>query len=238
MATIVDAAEQHPRKFGHLIDEMDRTGKTSRPYRELLRLKDEQRILRLRPITGRFATIIVDSPWEYDQSLAGRARPPYATMTQDELLALPVQKWADDNCHLYCWATNATMRPALELVAAWGFQQKTILTWVKNCWGLGTYFRNQTEHVIFAIRGQRGTRSDSLSTVFYAPQQADSVKPEKFYNLVRRASFPPYGEAFQRKARPDFVNLYAPRNKNEDTARVIQSGGLHPNRPEIAAAPQ
>ena len=238
MMAIVDAAEQHPRKFGRLIDEMDRTRKTSRPYRELLRLKDEQRIRKLRPVPGKFATLIVDCPWEYDQSLAGRARPPYATMTQDELLALPIQKWAADECHLYCWATNATMRPALELVAAWGFEQKTILTWVKNCWGLGAYFRNQSEHVIFAIRGTRGTRSDSLSTVFYAPQQADSEKPDEFYNLVRRASFPPYGEAFQRATRPGFVNLYVPRDKAGHAAGAIQSGGLHPSRPEIAAGPQ
>ncbi len=217
MIAIVDAAEQHPRKFGHLIDEMDRTRKTSRPYRELLRLKDEQRIRKLRPVPGKFVTLIIDCPWEYSQSLAGRARPPYATMTQEQLLTLPVRQWAADECHLYCWATNATMQPALELVAAWGFQQKTILTWVKNCWGLGQYFRNQTEHVIFATRGNLNTRSDALSTVFYAPQRRDSQKPEEFFDLVRRASFGPYGEAFQRTPR----DLYAARSEVEEAGRVI-----------------
>jgi len=89
MMTIVEAAEKHPRKFGHLKEEMDRTGKASRPYRELLRIKDEQRVLRLRPISGKFRTLIVDCPWEYEQPLQGRARPDYATMTQEQLLALP-----------------------------------------------------------------------------------------------------------------------------------------------------
>jgi N6-adenosine-specific RNA methylase IME4 len=238
MITIVEAAERHPRKFGHLKEEMDRTGKASRPYRELLRLKDEQRVLKLKPIQGKFRTLIVDCPWEYEQPLQGRARPDYATMTQEELLALPVEQWAEDKCHLYLWATNVTMPRAVELVRAYGFQHKTILTWVKSAWGLGTYFRSQTEHVIFAIRGNMNTRSDSLSTVFYAPLGRDSEKPEQFYDLVRRASFPPYGEAFQRTPRPDFVNLYAPRNKTEDTARVISLGGLHPSRHKIAAAPQ
>ncbi len=148
------------------------------------------------------------SRWAYEQAVAGRTKPDYATMTQDELLALPVPEWAEDESHLYLWATNATMPRAFELVEAYGFQHKTILTWVKNGWGLGQYFRNQTEHVIFATRKNFNTRFDSLSTVFYAPMGRDSEKPEEFYDLVRRASFPPYGEAFQRTARPDFVNLY------------------------------
>jgi N6-adenosine-specific RNA methylase IME4 len=160
MMAIVEAAEKHPRKFGHLKDEMDRKGKTS-------------------------------------------------------------QQWAEDNCHLYCWATNSTMKEALELVDAWGFRQRSILTWAKDRWGLGTYFRNQTEHVIFAIRGSLNTRSDGLSTVFYAPQGRDSEKPEEFYSLVRRASLPSYGEAFQKKTRPDFVNLYAASNEAQDRAQVI-----------------
>jgi N6-adenosine-specific RNA methylase IME4 len=200
---------------------MDRTGKTSQPYRKLLRLKDEQRVLKLQPVSGKFRALILDPPWKYDQPLAGRQRPHYATMSQQELLALPVQQWAEDKCHLYLWTTNAMMQPALELVAAWGFQQKTILTWVKDRWGLGTYFRNQTEHVIFAIRGNLNTRSDSLSTVFYAPQRRDSEKPNEFYDLVRQASFGPYGEAFQRTTRPDFVNLYAPKVEAAEAGRVV-----------------
>ena len=221
MMAVVEAAEQRPRKFGHLKEEMDRTGKATRPHRELLRLKDEKRVLRLKPISGRFSTLIVDPPWEYRQSLAGRAFPPYATLTQQQLLNLPIAQWAEDKCHLYCWATNATLPEAFELIVGWGFHHKTVLTWVKNAWGLGTYFRNQTEHVIFATRGNLNTRSDALSTVFYAPQQKDSEKPDEFFDLVRRASFPPYGEAFQRKARPDFVNLYAPNKERKDDGRVI-----------------
>ena len=130
-------------------------------------------------------------------------------MTHEELLALPVGGWAEDDAHLYLWTTNNFMTRAVELMARWGFQHKTVLTWVKPRWGLGSYFRNSTEHVLFGVRGELRTRSDSIATHFEAPIGAHSEKPERFYEIVRAASYGPYGEAFQRDARPDFVNLYA-----------------------------
>jgi N6-adenosine-specific RNA methylase IME4 len=187
---------------------MDRTGRVSAPFREFLKLRDEQRVSKLKPALRKYRTLVIDPPWKYKDSVAGRTKPPYATMSQDELLGLPVTNWAEGNCHLYLWATNARIKEALELVAAWGFEQKTILTWHKDKWGLGLYFRNQTEHVIFCVKGKLATRSNSLSTVFHGPLGDDSEKPDEFYDLVRRASFPPFGEAFQRKPRPGFVNLF------------------------------
>jgi hypothetical protein len=62
MMAIVEAAEKHPRKSGNLKDEMDRKGKTSRPYRVVLRLKDQERILRLHPVAAKFRTLIIDPP--------------------------------------------------------------------------------------------------------------------------------------------------------------------------------
>jgi N6-adenosine-specific RNA methylase IME4 len=100
-------------------------------------------------------------------------------------------------------------------MARWGFAHKTILTWIKPRWGLGSYFRNQTEHVLFGIRGALGTRSDSISTLFEAPVGEHSEKPERFYEIVRAASYSPYGEAFQRQARPDFANLFVRRQALE-----------------------
>ena len=144
MMDIVDAAEKYPRKFGRLRDEMDRTSKVRRPYLELLRLKDEQRIRKLKPRTGKFRTLILDCPWR----IAGTERPryeilraPYATMSHEELLSLPIAEWAEDDCHLYCWTTNTKMGEALELVKSWGFEQKSILTWVKPSFSLGDFFR-------------------------------------------------------------------------------------------------
>jgi N6-adenosine-specific RNA methylase IME4 len=181
----------------------------SRESRLIMRAKDEARVKALTLAPGRWRTLVVDPPWDYEWlSLAGRATPGYATMSQEELLALPVESWADDDAHLYLWTTNNFIARAVALMAAWGFQHKTVLTWVKPRWGLGSYFRNSTEHVLFGVRGELRTRSDSIATHFEAPVGEHSEKPEVFYDLVRAASFPPFGEAFQRLARPDFRNVY------------------------------
>lgn len=172
--------------------------------------QDERRIRDLVPIDGKFRALIIDPPWDYEWlSLAGRAAPGYATMTHEQLQELDVAAWAEPDCHLYLWTTNNFLTRAVELMATWGFQHKTVLTWVKPRWGLGSYFRNSTEHVLFGVRGELRTRSDSIATHFEAPVGEHSEKPERFYEIVRAASHPPFGEAFQRIRRPDFANLFA-----------------------------
>jgi N6-adenosine-specific RNA methylase IME4 len=167
--------------------------------------KDEQRIQSISPINGKFRTIVIDPPWDYEWlSLAGRAAPGYATMSHEQLLGLDVAQWAEDNCHIYLWTTNNFVSRGPELMAKWGFQHKTVLTWVKPKFGLGSYFRNSTEHVLFGVRGELRTRSDSIATHFEAPLGEHSEKPEEFYDIVRKASYEPYGEVFQRTARCTF----------------------------------
>jgi ParB/RepB/Spo0J family partition protein len=212
---VVEAAERNPAVFGPLVVEMDRTGKISAAHREIRRKQDEERILGLAPVVAKCHTLIVDPPWKYDMDFVGRGRPDYACMTQAQLLALPVESWAEENCHLYLWTTNAMFPAANELRAKWGFRHNTVLTWAKPKYGLGTHFRGQTEHVIFGIRGSLAARRNDISTLFEAPVGKHSAKPERFYQIVRAASYPPYGEAFQRTARPDFKNLFAQREAAE-----------------------
>jgi N6-adenosine-specific RNA methylase IME4 len=208
IAAVMDAAKADPQKFGHLPAEMDRTGKVNAAHRELRRTVDEARILGLAPVAARFKTLIIDPPWRYDADFLGRGKPDYGTMSHEQLLALSVPSWAEENCHLYLWTTNAMFPAAIELMAKWGFRHNTVLTWAKPHYGLGTHFRGQTEHVIFGIRGTLATRCNSISTLFEAPVGKRSEKPEKFYEIVRAASYPPYGEAFQRERRPGLVNLF------------------------------
>ena len=111
----------------------------------------------------------------------------------------------------------------------WGFQHRTKLTWIKPPpFGLGSYFRNSTEDVLFATFGDTTTRpaAASISTHFEAPRGEHSEKPDRFYQIVRAASYPSYGEANQRAARPDFANLFqrvgqAPITTPEQLARLI-----------------
>lgn len=180
--------------------------------RILMHERDAARIAELEPIEGKFRALVIDPPWDYEGlSIAGRAAPLYATMTQEELLDLDVAGWAEDDCHLYLWTTNNFITRAVALMRAWGFAHKTVLTWKKPRWGLGSYFRNSTEHVLFGVRGELRTRSDSIATHFEAPLGEHSEKPEAFYEIVRAASHGPYGEIFQRDERPDFANVFRVR---------------------------
>jgi N6-adenosine-specific RNA methylase IME4 len=186
-------------------------GKVNGLLRKMSRAKDEARILSLVPVPGKYSTLVIDPPWDYDFAFVERAAPDYATMTLDALHSLDVGQWAGDDCALYLWTTNAFMMHAGELMAHWGFGLKTIITWVKPHIGLGRYFRNTTEHILFGTRGNvAGIRRADIPTHFEAPTTGHSKKPEKFYDIVRAASYPEYGEIFQRDERPDFKNLYQP----------------------------
>lgn len=177
---------------------------------------DEQRILSLKPVVGKYRTLVLDPAWDYDWlSIAGRAKPGYAMQSHEQLLALDVKAWAEEEIgtHLYLWTTNNFLTKACELVAHWGFQHRTVLTWIKPPpFGLGSYFRNSTEHALFATLGETTTRhaAASIPTHFEAPRGEHSEKPERFYEIVRAASYPPFGEGNQREPRPDFENLFQP----------------------------
>jgi N6-adenosine-specific RNA methylase IME4 len=188
---------------------------------KILRLQrvgeDEQRVLNLVPVKGKFRTIIIDPAWDYDWlSIGARAKPGYAMQTIESLRALDIRAWADEEtgCHLYCWTTNNFAYEAMKLVDHWGFQHRTILTWVKPPpFGLGSYYRNSTEQALFATLGATTTRpaAASIATHFEAARGEHSEKPEVFYKIVRAASYPPYGEANQREPRAGFTNLFEER---------------------------
>ena len=205
-----EAARADPDRFGHLVAMMDKAGGPDPARKELDRILDEHRVLSLLPVDGRFRTLVVDPPWSEDNISRGAGHD-YATMALEDIRAVPIESWAEPNCHLYLWATNNTLGLAFGLIESWGFAYKTVHTWTKPTIGLGRYFRNSTEHVLFAVRGELRTLrpARSVRTDHDWPVGANSEKPEGFYDLVRACSFPPYGEAFQRLARPDFQNLYA-----------------------------
>jgi len=210
---VTKAAKDNPEKFGDLVEMMD-DGKVNAAFRMMRQRSDEARVLALEPVAGRFKTLVIDPPWDYEWlSLAGRAAPGYATMSHDELMQMDIDQWVDPEfCHMYLWVTNNFLTRGVELMREWGFNHKTVLTWVKPRIGLGSYFRNSTEHVLFGTRGDQSTRRSDIPTHFEAPVGKHSEKPEAFYEIVRAASYPSdgkFGEIFQREERPDFKNLYA-----------------------------
>lgn len=202
---VVEAAERKPSRYGALVAEMDRTRRIDGVYRKFRQWQDEEKRLAIKPLNGKFRTLVIDPPWSYAFGCPERSKPVYSTMSQEELLALPVKDWADENAHLYLWTTNLSMGDALELMEAWGFRFVTILTWIKPSLGLGTYFRNTTEHLLFGVRGRLLIRARNLGTHFAAPKSHHSAKPDASYQMVERASYPPYLEVFARRQRPGWT---------------------------------
>jgi len=165
----------------------------------------------LAEVDARFATIVIDPPWDWgdegDVDQMGRARPDYATMPYEKLLALPVADKADTDCHLYLWITNRSLPKGFALLESWGFRYITCLTWIKPSFGLGNYFRGQSEQILFGVKGSQPLKRKDAGTVFSAPRgpQGHSSKPVEFYDFVESCSPGPYLEMFSRTARNDWT---------------------------------
>lgn len=147
-----------------------------------------------------YTTIVIDPPWRYDNTITrGAAEDHYPTMTLTELAELHIPAAA--NAHMYLWVTNSFIRAGFDLLEAWGFMYKTTLTWCKPQIGMGNYFRNNTEHVLFAVRGTLRTQQNNIGTWFKADRRRHSAKPESFYDLVESTSPGPWLEMFARRRR-------------------------------------
>jgi len=159
---------------------------------------------------AKFSTIVIDPPWDWgdegDNDQLGRAKADYATMSFSQLMDLPVEPLADDDCHLYLWITNRSLPKGFSLIEKWGFRYVTALTWVKPHFGMGNYFRGQTEHVLFGVRGSQPLKRKDVGTVFSASRgpNGHSSKPVEFYDLVESCSPGPYLEMFSRSDRQDW----------------------------------
>jgi len=167
----------------------------------------------------RYRTIVADPPWRYTKTpteatgSGASAEHKYPTMTTDAMAEIPVAGWAEDDAHLYVWVTNPILteqRPsttgslnAPALIRAWGFEPKTVLTWHKTGPpGMGFYWRGNTEHIIFAVRGNLPIGASSrIRNIFQSPRGRHSAKPEAFLDLVEQVSPGPYLELFARRNR-------------------------------------
>jgi N6-adenosine-specific RNA methylase IME4 len=164
----------------------------------------------------RFRTIVADPPWQF-QNRTGKIAPEhkrlsrYSTMSLSEIMALPVEQVASESAHLYLWAPNALVPEGLRVMEAWGFQYKTNIIWHKirkdggpDGRGVGFYFRNVTELVLFGVRGKhvRTLAPGRRQVNFLATRKREhSRKPDEFYALVEACSPGPYLELFARGPR-------------------------------------
>lgn len=169
----------------------------------------------LRSVTGTYGTILADPPWRF-RNRTGKMAPEhrrlhrYSTMSVEQIKALPVARLAAPRSHLYLWVPNALILWGLEVMEAWGFQYKANLVWYKtrrdggpDGRGVGFYFRNVTELVLFGVRGALRTREAGRRQVniICERKHGHSRKPERLYTIIESCSPGPYLELFARYKR-------------------------------------
>lgn len=161
----------------------------------------------------KYKTILADPPWQF-QNRTGKVAPEhkrltrYGTMKLDEIKQLPVSEVADERSHLYLWVPNALLPEGLEVMKAWGFEYKTNIIWEKvrkdgmpDGRGVGFYFRNVTEILLFGIKGDKNRTLDagrSQVNLVRAMKREHSRKPDEFIPLIESCSSAPYLELFAR----------------------------------------
>lgn len=168
----------------------------------------------------KFTTILADPPWQF-QNRTGKVAPEhkrlnrYPTMNFDDIKQIPVDQVADEKCHLYLWVPNALLPEGLELLKAWGFEYKTNIIWEKvrkdgqpDGRGVGFYFRNVTEVLLFGIKGKSNRTLDagrSQVNLIRTMKREHSRKPDEIFPIIESCSSAPYLEMFARGVRKGWV---------------------------------
>lgn len=163
-----------------------------------------------------FHTILADPPWQF-QNRTGKMAPEhkrlsrYGTLDLEDIKGLPVKSLAADTAHLYLWVPNALLPEGIKVLESWGFNYKSNLVWHKirkdggsDGRGVGFYFRNVTELVLFGVRGKNArTLQPGRTQVNYlgTRKREHSRKPDELYGIVESCSPGPYLELFARGPR-------------------------------------
>jgi N6-adenosine-specific RNA methylase IME4 len=164
-------------------------------------------------ISGKYGTILIDPPWRF-ANRTGKVGPEhkrlhrYETLSFEEIADLPVPELSLPKSHLYLWSPNALLLEALNIMKAWGFTYKTNIVWYKvrkdggpDGRGVGFYFRNVTELLLFGVKGHLRTLAPGRRQVniVISRKQEHSRKPERIYPIIEACSPGPYLELFARE---------------------------------------
>jgi N6-adenosine-specific RNA methylase IME4 len=173
----------------------------------------------LESVRGQYGAILIDPPWRF-LNRTGKVGPEhrrlrrYDTMSFEEIGALPVGKLALPQSHLYMWCPNALLLEALTIMKGWGFTYKTNIVWYKvrkdggpDGRGVGFYFRNVTELLLFGVKGKLRTLKPGRTqvNVLISRKEEHSKKPDLCYELIEQCSPGPYLELFSRQRIPGWT---------------------------------
>lgn len=174
----------------------------------------------LASVHGRFGAILADPPWQF-QNRTGKMAPEhkrltrYGTLTLEDIKAIPVAAVAAEPAHLYLWVPNALLPEGLAVMQAWGFAYKTNLVWHKtrkdggpDGRGVGFYFRNTTELILFGVRGRNARTlppGRRQVNIIKSMKREHSRKPDELYELIESCSPGPFLELFARGTHPGWT---------------------------------
>lgn len=152
----------------------------------------------------KYKIILADPPWKYGKGFGYGAGEYYPLMELEDIKNLNVKDLADENAHLYLWCPNSLLPQALEVMKAWGFKFKTVITWVKDRSIFGYYFKGQSEQLLFGIKGKLPPQDRCQVSIIKGKVSYHSKKPEEQYDLIEKASPSPRIELFARQKREDW----------------------------------
>lgn len=178
-----------------------------------------------------YRTLVVDPPWQFRRQ-SERIRPHYGLMDLEAIKHFPLADMAAEDSHLYLWVPNAMISEGYEVMKAWGFKYKTMVVWIKKQMGMGNYYRNCTEPVLFGVKGRLPPLRRDVRTYFAADRRQHSRKPDLFYQIVESMSPGPRIDVFSRESRAgwdqwgnqcDFFNQ--PQGGSDEREQIAETDG-------------
>ena len=180
----------------------------------------KNKILKKKLPKKKFSTVLADPPWQF-QNKTGKIAPEhkrlnrYSTLGLEDIKALPVDQVTGERCHLYLWVPNALIEEGLQVMKAWGFKYKSNIVWQKirkdgepDGRGVGFYFRNTTELILFGVKGKNVRTLKPGRTqvnVIKSRKREHSRKPDEQYQIIENCSWGPYLELFARGKRKNWT---------------------------------
>lgn len=168
----------------------------------------------------KYSTVLADPPWQFENR-TGKMAPEhkrlsrYSTLSLKEIIDIPVKEALNDTAHLYLWVPNALLPDGLEVLKHWGFTYKTNIIWYKiridggpDGRGVGFYFRNVTEVLLFGVKGKNARTLNpgrTQTNIISSRKREHSRKPDEQYNLIESCSPGPYLELFARGKRENWI---------------------------------
>jgi len=149
----------------------------------------------------KYKTILADPPWKYGKGWGWGAGEYYNLMKLQDIKNMRVNEMCEDNAHLYLWCPNGLLQEGLDVMKSWGFNFKTVITWVKHRSIFGYYFKGQSEQLLFGVKGKLPPQDRCQVTIINGKIREHSRKPDEQYEIIEKVSPNPRLELFARNKR-------------------------------------